>query len=103
MVSDSESISATSTLSLHLLVVGPDAVPQIDAVKYKPGPQKLIINGQNFDAAAVAQVDGATVTIRSKTPSQLIVKPLPLASGAHTITVVNPNGVPPSTLTLTVN
>jgi len=103
VVSDSESTRATSTLSLHLLVVGPDAVPHIDAVKYKPGPQKLIINGQNFDPAAVAQVDGVSVTLRSNTTTQLIVKPLPLAPGAHTITVVNPNGVPPSTLILTVN
>jgi hypothetical protein len=102
-VSDSQSTKATFNLSLHMLVVGPDAVPHIDSVKYKSGSQKLIVSGQNFDAAAVAQVDGATVTIRSKTPTQLLIKPIAIASGAHTITVVNPNGVPPSTVTLTVN
>jgi hypothetical protein len=102
-VSDSQSTRATFNLNLHILVVGPDAVPHIDSAKYKGGPQKLIVTGQNFDAAAVAQVDGATVTIRAKTPTQLLIKPIALASGAHTITVVNPNGVPPSTITLTVN
>jgi hypothetical protein len=102
-VSDSQSTRATFNLNLHILVVGPDAVPHIDSAKYKGGPQKLMISGQNFDAAAVAQVDGATVTIRAKTPTQLLIKPIALASGAHTITVVNPNGVPPSTITLTVN
>jgi hypothetical protein len=102
-VSDSQSTKATFPLSLHILVVGPDAVPHIDSGKYKAGPEKLIIFGQNFDAAAVAQIDGATVTIRSKTSTQLVIKPVPLSSGNHTITVLNPNGVPPSTLVITVN
>jgi hypothetical protein len=102
-VSDSQSTKATSGLSLHILVVGPEAVPHIDAVKYKSAPQKLIISGQNFDPAVVVLVDGARVMIRSNLPTQLLVKPLALASGTHTITVVNPNGVPPSTLGLTVN
>jgi len=102
-VSDSQSLKATFPLSLHILVVGPDAVPHIDSAKYKAGPQKLIIFGQNFDAAAVAEIDGATVTIRSKTPTQLVIKPVALASGNHTITVMNPNGVPPSILVITVN
>jgi len=33
----------------------------------------------------------------------LVVKGLSLASGTHTVTVVNPNGVPPATVSLTVN
>jgi hypothetical protein len=103
MVSDAESTKATFGMSLHILVVGPDAVPHIDSGKYKAGPQKLVIFGQNFDPAAVAQIDGTTVTIKSKTPTQLIIKPVALASGAHTITVMNPNGVPLATMVLTVN
>jgi len=102
-VSDSQSTKATLPLSLHILVVGPDAVPHIDAAKYKAGPQKLIVMGQNFDPASVAQIDGTTVSIKSKTPTQLIIKPVALASGNHTIMVVNPNGVPVATLVLTVN
>jgi hypothetical protein len=83
--------------------VGPESVPHISFVKYKSGSQKLTINGQNFDPAAQVLVDGAAATIRSNTPAQLLVKPLSLGSGTHTITVVNPNGVPPATLSLTLN
>jgi hypothetical protein len=102
-VSDSESSRATVSLSLHILVVGPEAVPHIGIVKYKVGPQKLIITGQNFDPAAVVMVDQAPVPVKSNSPTQLLIKPIGLASGSHTITVVNPNGVPPSTATLNVN
>ena len=102
-VSDSESSRATASLSLHILVVGPEAVPHVGIVKYKVGPQKLIIIGQNFDPAAVVMVDQAPVPVKSNSPTQLLIKPIGLGSGSHTITVVNPNGVPPSTATLNVN
>jgi hypothetical protein len=102
-VSDSESPKAIVNLNLNILVVGPESVPHISFVKYKSGSQKLTINGQNFDPAAGVLVDGAAATIRSNTPAQLLVKPLSLGFGTHTITVVNPNGVPPATLSLTLN
>jgi hypothetical protein len=102
-VSDSQSVKATVALSLHILVVGPEAVPHIGVAKYKSGPQKLIVIGQNFDPAAVVLVDQTPVAIKSNTPTQLLIKPIGLASGAHSITVMNPNGVPTSTVTLNVN
>jgi hypothetical protein len=102
-VADSQSTKATVALNLHILVVGPEAVPHIDVVKYKSGPQKLIITGQNFDPAAVLMVDQAPVAIKSNNPTELLIKPIGLASGSHTVTIVNPNGVPPSTATLNVN
>ena len=78
-------------------------MPHIDRVKYKPGAQKLIISGQNFDPAAQVLIDGAAVTIRANSPVQLLIKPLALQPGMHTVTVANPNGAPPGTATIVVD
>ena len=103
VVSDSASPKAAVVLNLNILVVTPESVPHISTVKYKSGSRKLIINGENFDPAAQVLVDAAGDTIRSNGPTMLVVKPVSLASGTHTVTVVNPNGVPPATVSLTVN
>jgi hypothetical protein len=103
VVSDSESPKASVVLNLNILVVAPESVPHISTVKYKSGSLKLVINGENFDPAARVLVDAAPDPIRSNGPTQLIVKGLSLASGTHTVTVVNPNGAPPATVSLTVN
>jgi hypothetical protein len=103
VVSDSESPKAIVVLNLNILVVAPESVPHISIVKYKSGSQKLIIGGENFDPAALVLVDSAAAPMRSRTPAQLVVKPVSLGFGTHTITVVNPNGVPPATVSLTVN
>ena len=75
-------------------------MPHIDRVKYKPGAQKLIISGQNFDPAARVLIDGAAV---ANSPVQLLIKPLALQPGMHTVTVANPNGAPPGTATIVVD
>ena len=103
VVSDSASPKATVVLNLNILVATPESLPHISTVKYKSGSLKLVIYGENFDPAARVLVDAAPDTIRSNTPTQLVVKGLSLASGTHTVTVVNPNGVPPATVSLTVN
>jgi hypothetical protein len=103
VVSDSESPKAVVVLNLNILVVGPESVPHISIARYRSGSHKLIISGENFDPAAQVLVDAAPATIRGNAPTQLVVKPLSLNFGTHTITVVNPNGVPPATLSLTLN
>jgi hypothetical protein len=103
VVSDSESPKAIVVLNLNILIVAPESVPHISTVKYKSGSRKLMISGENFDPAVQVLVDAAADTVRSNGPTLLIVKGLSLASGTHTVTVVNPNGVPPVTVSLTVN
>ncbi|MGH9822713.1 MAG: putative Ig domain-containing protein, partial [Blastocatellia bacterium] len=88
-----DSISGTSSAALQLLVVGPEAVPQISSVRYKPAGGKLIVVGTNFDPSAQLMVDGASAGIRGNTGSTITAVKLTLNSGAHTVTVVNPHNL----------
>ncbi|MGH9828726.1 MAG: putative Ig domain-containing protein, partial [Blastocatellia bacterium] len=93
-VTDKQPISASS--ALQITVVSPGLVPQIALVKYKPGPRKLIIRGQNFDAAAAVSIDGSIIGSRFpvvlRDAGDIIIKPINLGSGAHQLQVVNSNG-----------
>ena len=93
---------STVTRSLALSVVGANTVPQVSAVKYKPGGAKLIVKGQNFDPAAILVLDNIQVADRFD-GANLIAKPINPGPGQHTVRVVNPNGASSSTLTFTVD
>ncbi|HYM01000.1 MAG TPA: putative Ig domain-containing protein [Blastocatellia bacterium] len=86
-----DSLLATSSAQLQLLVVGPDAIPQISSVKYKPINGKLAVAGAHFAPSAQLMVDGAAVAIRSNTGSTIVASKLSLAAGDHTVIVINPH------------
>jgi hypothetical protein len=101
-VSVSDAASGTSLKALQLLVVGPDSVPQIGGVRYKP-TAKLIVRGVHFDSGAMLLVDGASVNSVVLSDSAISAKGLALGSGTHQIVVVNSNGVGSSAFSLIVN
>ncbi|HWX41234.1 MAG TPA: putative Ig domain-containing protein [Blastocatellia bacterium] len=102
-VSATDATPSTVTKPLTLVVVSPNSVPHIDNVKYKSGPEKLIVIGANFDPSVMLAVDGTQVPVRFVDSTYLIVKPLVLGSGTHVVVVTNPNGVSSSQVAIRVN
>ncbi|HYM01001.1 MAG TPA: putative Ig domain-containing protein [Blastocatellia bacterium] len=96
-VAASDHLGTTATVALHLLVVSPNTVPHAQSAKYKSGPRKLKIIGQNFDPAAAVTIDGTPAAINNVSPSLIVIKPISLATGTHTVSVTNPNGLSSST------
>ncbi|HKV38238.1 MAG TPA: putative Ig domain-containing protein [Blastocatellia bacterium] len=82
----------TASAALHLVVVSAASIPHVLGAKYKGGPRRLTISGQNFDPAAVVTVDAAQVRVKSGSATLILIKPLALATGLHIVTVTNPNG-----------
>jgi hypothetical protein len=78
-------------------------VPSIINVKYKPGPAKLIVTGENFDPAARLFIGGREVSPRFIEPTRIVVKPMPLAPGQYDVRVVNPGGIASNTFRVTIN
>jgi hypothetical protein len=93
----------SASRQLQLLVVGPSEVPNIINVKYKPGPAKLIVVGENFDSAARLFINGQQASPRFIEPERIVVKPMPLGPGSYDVRVVNSNGVASNTFRITVN
>lgn len=89
--------------ALVLTVVGPEAVPTVTKLKYKPGGRKLVIFGMNFSPAAIVLVDETPVSIKSNEPTALVVKPIALAPGNHSVRVMNPNGISSQPTVVAVN
>ncbi|HKV39193.1 MAG TPA: putative Ig domain-containing protein [Blastocatellia bacterium] len=98
-----DQLSAITSVPLALLVVGPESVPHVGKIKYKKPPRKLMVNGQNFDAAAVLLVDGGQIAARVEGATFILAKPVTLASGQHTVQVVNPQNIASNVVVLTVN
>lgn len=99
----SDRIGSTASKSFVLSVLGPEAVPRITKVKYKPGGRKLIVTGQNFGATAVLVLDGLPLTPRSVEPTTIVAKPVSLSPGSYVLLVVNSNGISSESVSLTVN
>jgi hypothetical protein len=95
--------TSIATKALAITVVSPESVPHIYNVKYKSGPQKLIVAGANFDPAVVLVVDGVHMPVRFIDSTYLLVKPLLLGSGNHVIMVINPNGISSGPVGIGVN
>lgn len=91
-----------ATRSLRLLVVAPEEVPHLTKVKYKPGSGKLVVIGRNFMPTASLRVDDQQVTPKFADSISFVVKQLSLSTGTHTVRVINPNGLPSETLTISV-
>lgn len=92
-----------ATKSLLLRIVGPEEVPHLTKVKYKPGAMKLVVIGRNFMPAAALFVDEQQVTPKFADSVSFVVKRFPLPSGQHAVRVVNPNGLASETITITIN
>jgi hypothetical protein len=101
-VSVSDMTAAMALKALQLVVVGPDAVPQIDNVRYKGAAAKLVVRGAHFDSGATLMIDGSGVNAVVQSDEAILAKGLPLASGPHQVIVINSNGVasPPFSLSL---
>lgn len=98
---DQRGIGATKSLLLR--IVGPEEVPHLTKVKYKPGAKKLVVTGRNFMPAAVLLVDEQQVTPKFADSASFVVKRFPLSPGQHMVRVVNPNGLTSETITITIN
>ena len=98
-VRDERSQSASGPIQIR--VSEPEPAPVITKVKYKVAKKQLVVMGDRFDPNAGLIVDGTQVSARFDS-GVLIAKPVPLASGTHTIRVVNPSGVSSQSFTLTL-
>ena len=98
-----DQVNVLATKPILLLVVDSSQVPKIESAKYKQSSGKLIVRGQNFDAAARLLIDGQQVLIKTNDGASLVVKQLSLATGTHEVRVVNPNEIGSGPFTLSVN
>jgi hypothetical protein len=99
LVKDSGAAAATRDMQI---VVAPPA-PRISSVRYKPNNGKLIVGGDNFDAAAVLLLDGVPVNIRSNDGGVIVCKQPGLAAGSHEVRVQNPGGATSDPTVFVVN
>ena len=99
-VTDAQFNSVNAVLNIN--VTPPVPVPLISGLIYKKVHHKLVINGQNFNAAATVLVDGFLAPIKTTAATSIIVKPVSLTAGDHTVQVINPNGVSSGPVVITV-
>lgn len=83
--------SVQTAASVQMRVLDPATIPAIRKVKYK-NSNKLTVNGERVNPAAVLLIDG-TLTPAVSSEDQFILKPLALAPGRHEIRIVNPGAV----------
>ncbi len=96
-------LNVQATRPLQLLVVDSSQVPRIDSAKYKQSSGKLVVRGQNFDAAAKLLIDGQQALIKTNDGAIMVVKQLNLAPGAHELRIVNPNEIGSVVFVVSVN
>ena len=101
-VTVTDSQLTTANIGLAIGVVAPQPVPTISSLKYHPVNHKLVVAGQNFDLNATVLVDGFLAPIKTEAVASIVVKPIKLKAGQHSVQVVNPNGVASSTASITV-
>ncbi|HUK91981.1 MAG TPA: Ig domain-containing protein, partial [Blastocatellia bacterium] len=99
-VTDAQFNSVNAVLNIN--VTPPVPVPLISGLIYKKVHHKLVINGQNFNPAATVLVDGFLAPIKTTAATSIIVKPVSLTAGDHTVQVINPNGVSSGPVVITV-
>lgn len=94
---------SSGSRALTLTIVGPEDVPNVNRVRYKPGSGKLVIRGTNFSPTAIVLLNETAMPIKSFEPTVLVVKGVTLAPGNYTLRVMNPNGISSALVVLTVN
>ena len=101
-VSVRDTSGSVSERSLNLFLVGPDAVPRLNKVKYKENG-KLVALGSQFSPEAILLIDDNPVQVKSNSRDRLVVKKLTLSPGQHLVRVVNPFNLSSTTVILTVD